>query len=143
MENKKKKLFIHIGLHKTGTSSIQLFLHQNRESILSNHGIYYMPVPKDDLAPEQHRFLNRLMEKDESEFYAYFLKNIDVSDKFIISSECFVEKKIFCEKLSTLKNLFHQINILVGLRRQDYWLESLYRFRVTYNNGKRLTISFD
>lgn len=143
LKNKQKTLFIHIGLHKTGTSSIQLFLHKNKESVLSNHGIYYLPIPQDDIAPKQHRFLNKLMIEDEIGVIEYFLKYISNADKFIISSECFIEKKIFCEKLSTLKNLFDKTIILVGLRRQDYWIESLYRFRVNNKYENCFTFSFD
>ena len=34
------ELIIHIGTHKTGTSSLQTFLATNR-SVLIKHGIYY------------------------------------------------------------------------------------------------------
>ena len=43
MENKKKrnpKLFLHIGLHKTGTSSIQESLIQNKDNLVKE-GILY------------------------------------------------------------------------------------------------------
>jgi hypothetical protein len=36
-----KELIFHIGLHKTGTTSIQHFLYENREIILNQYGIYY------------------------------------------------------------------------------------------------------
>jgi|JFJP01.1.fsa_nt_gi hypothetical protein len=141
MENKKKKLFIHIGLHKTGTSSIQRFLHINRESILLKDKIYYLPVPQDDIAPWQHRFLNKLMVENESEFYNYFEKNINVADNFIISSECFVENDIYREKLITLSRFFDEMYVVVFLRRQDCWLESLYKQVVMYDH--RIDFSFE
>lgn len=36
-----KKLIIHIGTEKTGTTSIQSFLNENRDSLLRDHGVCY------------------------------------------------------------------------------------------------------
>ena len=45
MENKKKTIYLHIGVSKTGTTSIQRFLYKNRE-LLKDKGILY-PCPFD------------------------------------------------------------------------------------------------
>jgi hypothetical protein len=40
-QNVKKEILIHIGTHKTGTTSIQNFLAMNREYLLKHDGIYF------------------------------------------------------------------------------------------------------
>lgn len=38
------ELYIHIGLHKTGSTSIQATMFKNRKKLGSEHGIYYLPL---------------------------------------------------------------------------------------------------
>jgi hypothetical protein len=124
---KKKKLYIHIGLHKTGSTSIQLFLNSNKEKIQKRHDIFYLPIPKDDIVPYQHRYLNKLMTNDIIAFREIFVKNLSKSNSFIISSECFMEKETYANQLSQIKYLYDAIYIIIYIRRQDEWIESLYK----------------
>jgi hypothetical protein len=48
-----RKLVIHAGFHKTGTTSIQNFSYQNHDKLLTN-GIYY---PKENPSFQNHCYL--------------------------------------------------------------------------------------
>lgn len=137
---KDKNLYIHIGLHKTGTTSIQFFLHNNCDLVYKECGKYYIPIPSDDVVPFQHRFLNKLMISDEALFLDVFTKNLNKCDSFIISSECFTEAKEYASQLSKLKNIFNKIYIIIYIRRQDEWVKSLYKQSVMYNHKIQFTI---
>ncbi len=51
-----KRVYLHIGQTKTGSTSLQAFLHHNRAA-LSRLGVVYPQVPADDPHPAQHRCL--------------------------------------------------------------------------------------
>ncbi len=137
---KDKSLYIHVGLHKTGTTSIQLFLHSNYDAIYNECGKYYIPIPSDDVVPFQHRFLNKLMISDEASFLDVFKNNLNKCDSFIISSECFTENEEYAFQLSKLKNIFKKVYVVIYIRRQDQWIESLYKQSVMYNHKIQYTI---
>lgn len=138
---RSKNLYIHIGLHKTGTTSIQLFMHNNCEIIQKKYGVTYVPVPSDDIAPYQHRYLNKLMISDEDAFLEIFKNNSKSSRNFVVSSECFLEKDEYASQLSKLKNIFKNVYIIIYIRRQDDWIESLYKQVVLYNHKIKHTIN--
>ena len=136
----QKKLYLHIGLHKTGTTSIQLFMHKNATQIHDDYGVCYLPIPSDDIVPYQHRFLNKLMISNEEEFINQFEKSLNNADTILISSECFLEKSEYAEQLAKLKHLFDETHIIIYLRRQDEWIESLYKQVIMYNHKIGFTI---
>jgi len=45
MEAIQKTIYLHIGMHKTGTTSVQYHFMGLREYFLKEHGIYYPPAP--------------------------------------------------------------------------------------------------
>ncbi len=54
----KKRLVIHIGTHKTGSTSIQHFLHANRQQHLESYRLYYPRTDRDpEPRPTRHTFL--------------------------------------------------------------------------------------
>src|SRR4051812_39966074 len=85
----KRPCYIHIGPHKTGTSSIQWFLKHNRDELLKNdyfvpesgaHGAHHAIVRKlcgDTLRSNQDRVLDK---------FAAALGSVS-ADKVVISSE--------------------------------------------------------
>ncbi len=90
--NYKKKVYLHIGIGKTGTSSIQNMLVSNYEKLLQQ-GVL---IPKSGLKYGMaHHGLANLQEdefsKDTKEIYNALVDEIDSSsaDKVIISSELF------------------------------------------------------
>lgn len=137
----QRKLYIHMGLHKTGTTSIQLFMYRNMKQILDDYDFYYMSIPSDDIAPYQHRFLNRIMISDERVFLNLFESTLEKANNVLISSECFLERFEYAEQLAKLKHLFNETYIIVYIRRQDEWIESLYKQAIIYNHKIKFTIN--
>ena len=133
-------VFIHIGMQKTGTTFLQIALHNNREA-LSQKGLTY-PFSPTGLAGKNvrahhfipHAILGRhsahLPDADFSllEQHVDELKNIisDSGNIGIISSEDF--SSLDKDEVFELRKLFPErdTRIIVYLRRQDYWADSLY-----------------
>lgn len=132
-----KKLFLHIGLPKTGSSTLQSFLYQNTDN-LRNFGYLY---PRTGIPPKKTLFqhtaqhnLGWIIEKS-AKFNPAFgtwkevheeIENANV-DNIIISAESLgrvKSKKQIAILASELKS--YDTKILVYLRRQDLRLESLY-----------------
>jgi hypothetical protein len=148
----KPRLYIHIGYHKTGTSILQKFLFLNRQ-ILFDNGVLY---PSTGLSGDGHAplalSLNNIHHKYISIITKYS-KTQNPSDPYtlradqsaanlytnlheeiikskhstiVISSECFVEW-LDPELVKCRFNLgLLDIKIIVYLRRQDNWLQSVY-----------------
>jgi len=143
-----RKLFIHIGTEKTGTTTLQKFLLLNRELLKENN--FYIPeVYYDGL---NHRYITSFcqkkiddfllklnifnekqkklfVEKTKKLFYEEFSKlSNDVN--VIISSEHFHSRYKTVEEIKCIKNLFKdlfdEINIVVYLRNQVDMLQSYY-----------------
>ncbi len=130
-----KKLFLHIGLDKTGTTTIQNFLYQNRDNLHNSNYLYPQTgltktVPP--LCPAQHN-LGWLIIKSPNATPALGtwkevheeIENANL-DNVIISSEYlgFANKKQIGILESKLKS--YEVKIIVYLRRQDLRLESVY-----------------
>lgn len=144
------KLVIHIGTEKTGTTTIQEFLHTNRKHLL-NHGVLF----PQSIGLKNHTLLAAWCQSDER-LNKGFLKNkyCDVQftenwrnlliEKFdneliqtrrkvkevIISSEHFSSFLPNDKEINNLKSLlqsrFSDNKVIVYLRRQDLLATSLY-----------------
>jgi hypothetical protein len=130
-----KRLYVHIGLPKTGTTAIQYFLHENRAS-LKRAGYLYpgketahhclgwrMAGMKGWLASEEAAI------EDSRKIFREI--NESNSANVIVSSETMSEglidhagrlRAILGEELLSA----WEIKIIVYIRRQDHWLESWY-----------------
>jgi hypothetical protein len=139
----KKKVFLHIGHVKTGTSAIQHFFIQNREWF-KRHGVLY---PETGLyGPGHHKIPVGLVSREalsdflidsekkkysecffEENLYERLVSELHISDchSVLISSEYFV----FLRNLKELKKMLNDfdVKIVINLRRQDCLLESFYR----------------
>lgn len=124
-----KKLFLHIGPPKTGTSTIQDFLYHNRNN-LRNFGYLY---PQTGIKFSGQHNLAQIIIKSElakpnagtwKEFHSE-IENANF-ENIIISSEFFsmANKKQIEILKSELK--FYEVTIIIYLRRQDLRLESQY-----------------
>lgn len=142
------KLLLHIGTHKTATTSIQRFCAHNRK-LLKKKGIFY---PRDDQHFSSFNNLAALCAKKhdtESEEYferVYILAKQKDCDTVLISSEMFFgmttmfydirrrersedywehENKLI-EKIALFTNSYTERNIICFLRPQASYAESLY-----------------
>ena len=152
----KKHLYLHIGTHKTGSTSIQHWLKENR-SLLEADGYYY-PVEGAyfNNSEASASLLAHAVLKKRPKYIGNMVINLDacVSDirrdiknssctSVIVSSEHFSHAK----KIEEVKNifdlfsdLFETIRVIVYLRRQDLRLESSWSQNVKSGD---ITLSFD
>lgn len=124
------KIILHIGIPKTGTSSLQKYLSKNKEFLLSQGFIYepevlsgginynrFMVNFVEDSDSAMKRLLNRLHFYEKHKKYKYYI---------ISSEECGIRfKQSHIEKFyNYLKK--YDIEIVMYIRRQDDLIESLY-----------------
>lgn len=147
-------IYFHIGTEKTGTSSVQHFLHSNRNDLLQN-GIFYPRTPglfnhtkllyyalnestlRDthlvfkDAEPEPvERFRKNFSSSLEKE-----IRGIKTKPRMVLFSNEHCSARLYhAEELMRLRKLFRKfskdIRILVYLRRQDDLLLSSYSTNV-------------
>lgn len=134
-----KKIIIHIGANKTGTTAIQKYLSKNDDVLLSEHGILYpksgrmwgahFPLAWDlGLGKKPDHLVGKfenvwgLLRKEIEEKNAK--KTIISSENFMLLSNSNIANKV--------KNYLegYEVEIILYVRRQDLWLESLYLQRV-------------
>lgn len=124
-----KTIYIHIGLHKTGTTTIQNYLLQHIES-LSNQGI---------LVPFKHRnhnltyWVNGKKNKERrNKQWERFLKKLERSnhDKIVLSSEFFSrdisEIDTWYDQFELLVTKGYKLHFILYTRRADKRFESLF-----------------
>lgn len=135
-----KKLLIHVGAGKTGSTAIQNTLDKNKE-LLSNNNIKYLGMMLENctssIASWQYpdgwvEFYNEGLEKKLSEINMLFEKEFLDSDEdsvFIWSNEAFFEHPLlFKEIIDNLKKLpvDFTVEIFGFLRSHEQWLFSAY-----------------
>jgi hypothetical protein len=136
------KIIIHAGLHKTGTSAIQKFLHLNRDRLLEL-GINY---PNTAPFEAHHTLAARLCGYSKSELNLAIkdvnrtmatLKGLSPLSTLVISSE------MLCEGLDPrvfkyLHKLFDKVEFHFYIRKQSDLIESAYNQQVKQNAESRL-----
>lgn len=146
MSNINKNLILHIGTNKTGSTTIQNFLRENSHE-LANEGYYYPMGGAYYYPPESSASLlaHALREKqpkyignikiDKSSCISDIRRDIINSDckNIIISSEHFSlarEKTQIQNIFNIFEDLFKSIKVIIYLRRQDSYIESLWSQRI-------------
>jgi len=127
----KKKLIVHIGLHKTGTSSIQGFLAANRATF-SAHGVF---VPYSSLHSNPHAGLHHYIAgafKEGKPGNINYVVNTILEE----SGNCptvLLSSEVLCEITSGISSVrdvlfsfFDPVEVIVYLRRQDHTALSAY-----------------
>ncbi|WP_153913454.1 hypothetical protein [Shewanella sp. TC10] len=150
------KVIIHIGTEKTGTTSIQKCLQQNRAN-LAQQGIIYPHIgPRDDahfdLVNALHPLDNngRYMEflpkvKHEQNFYWDALARCIIAnpDKTIVLSAEHFSSRLRDKALTFMKDFFDKLNIepeiIIYLRPQQGYIESSYSTSI--KSGSELTFA--
>lgn len=133
-----KKVILHIGRHKSGTSSLQGFLHTN-SGILKAMGVLY-PNTGRGKQVAHHRlasFLERPKcdSKEYQQLKAQLKRETKNFDTIIISSEGFQN----CRDLDGLRDFFsdYHLHIVVYFREILDYLQSAYAQSVQNTNESR------
>lgn len=132
-------IIIHIGLHKTGTTSIQKSLSSSRNYLWDN-GIFYPATGKFDA---QHGLASSILADradaclDRSSFGRQMREFANAgASTIVISSEMFSEG-IDYRALDILDAIFAEVRIVMYVRCPDYLLESAYAQQVLQNGEIR------
>jgi hypothetical protein len=144
-----KKLILHIGTEKTGTTSIQDFLSENKAE-LESQGVFIPQSPCGSVSAPNHRRLATACFNNgntDDSFVDFNIKNLEewriatfkeikselVSSSIsthILSSEHFSSRLTSKSEISRLydflKEIYSEIKIVVYFRRQDEYAVSLY-----------------
>lgn len=133
-----KKIYIHIGIEKTGTTAIQSFLKQNTKLLAD---VYKIQVPiweNDDTINTHYRISKAFVPNKEMapQYPTISIENFKTIldafekaehlEKLIISSEIFSYSS--ANEIKELKEVLQnfEVTIIAFLRRQDEYIESLY-----------------
>ncbi|WP_374673706.1 hypothetical protein [Ideonella sp.] len=134
----RKRLYLHIGQTKTGSTALQLHLHRHREA-LSRQGLLYPEVPAGARLKTQHRFLvDALHEAGDQparagDVWMPFLDQLRQAPEpgVVLSEEVFWH---LFEQRPTLRRRAlgwvaevlqdFDVRVVCYLRRQDLWVES-------------------
>ena len=135
------RVFIHIGLPKTATSSIQSFLYEN-SAFLDQHGYHYLQTGLNHNLKCHHDMVWKLglhkgpsyVEEDIDKYQQEVLDSLraevanNLEKDLILSSELLTFIGDF-KQLQPVLDIFEgkEIKYILNLRRQDRFLESLYQ----------------
>ena len=137
-----RRLILHIGTHKTGTSSIQSWL-KSRRMVLKEHGFWYGATDRPP-HPElpKHSSLYRALATDHLDFDVekrMILEDFDRSgcDTLILSEEGLSEPYFRRLERAAEFGEHFEVEIVCFLRRQDHFLESLWNQRSRQGTERR------
>ena len=128
----KRKLYLHIGYHKTGTTAIQACLAENKRLFLK-HGYHYPQIDPND--EERHHHHNIAWQVRNHKRYSPqdgkiddLLREIERvrAPRVIISSEEFSQSNL--PEIRKLAQVFeaYDVTVIVYLRRQDQYLQAVW-----------------
>lgn len=125
-----KKLFLHIGSGKTGTTSIQFMLSQNKEKLLENGYLY---STKGYLAEPNHHdlvstpFDDKMWDKDKEKYkdLLYIFEKSSASTMIISTEKLLGAPAYYINNLKTMFDSF-DVKVVVYVRNQVDLLPSIY-----------------
>ena len=156
-------LFLHIGTPKTGTSAIQAFLGMDKnKAVLENHGFsfpFFEDFRSEDdavMVRNAHTLIFGVYQNrtdyDEHEdlrkaFWDKIKQLLDSGKNVILSDEsiwhiCLKMDGFFEDICKKVKNMGHELRIIVYLRRQDKLLQSYWRYKILIPR-RHLSLSFE
>jgi hypothetical protein len=146
----EKTIYLHIGMPKTGTSSLQLFLQKNKE-ILENNGYCYPDIPIHYSGISKMRNAHFLVgssfgeidEKDVEKIrsqrkqgFDFVKEQMEKYPRLILSDEG-IWNSLGNSKKDALKEMWdfcntysYRLQVIVYLRSQDSFLESYWKQRI-------------
>lgn len=120
----KLKLVLHIGVHRTATSSLQTFLRTNWTA-LQRQGILYPYGVKRHFALVNALFSGRTTAQEAAqELIGRATSKTPIPHTILLSDED-ISMRADLTALAALKEHF-DVHVIYALRRQDRWLESWY-----------------
>lgn len=132
-----KRLILHVGQSKTGTSTIQGFLAHNRRRLWREAGVLYPQAGRQSAA--HHSIAAAFLPSGSAgwirrEDAAVLRAALDdeiadhAADTIVVSSEAFFNAR----SINDVRDFFagFTVDILVILRRQDRWADSLYQHQL-------------
>jgi len=133
----RRTLFLHIGSHRTATTSIQQFMFRNLDPLLENGIFYPLRVPRHirlmteifdgrQNADEVARSLNERADEREQDIHTLVLSDEDIS----------IRKDL--TPLLPFRDHF-DVKVIFSMRRQDIWLESWYFQNVKWQWNPKLS----
>lgn len=132
----EKELVLHVGMEKTGTTTLQRFLHDNSDTLLDRRICYPRTGRQSEI--NHHALFSHVSDTHTGNHYARSpldwhsqlselreeVRHLDVS-KVVLSSELLARNVNF-ELLKALSSLFSKTSVVVYLRPQETYLASLY-----------------
>lgn len=145
MKKRAKILYLHIGIHKTGTSALQEFFARN-DSALERYGIHYPCFGRNPIRGFAHHWFTMPINPQRPIGYNgnTFQQNVLLMGKESIGKRAIlISSETLCKVtdmtlLPILHRLADEIKIIIYLRRQDEFIQSAYNQFVKQN---RITIS--
>lgn len=137
-----RKLFLHVGVHRTGTTSTQRFMRENFDTLLRKGLLYPFGVKRHD------RLILRILDGSlKVEDLALDLEKRAGSHPHPVHSVVLSDEDISLIRdfnlFAPLKERF-EVKVVVSMRRQDLWLESWYLQNIKWQWNPALAhLSFD
>lgn len=141
----KKKLILHVGTHKTGSTSLQNFFLANKDYLRLNGILYpttkYHPVGQQRLAYAFNEEVSPHLRDVDNEVIGVFDELNELIDNtsfecMVVSSENFAPNGDL-DVIRKIKDFFYRFDvaIVIYIRRQDKYLQSIYRECVKLPNS--------
>lgn len=159
------QVLLHIGQHKTGTTTLQRILTQQKKELLKK-GICYEPDPHAEKQISLCRLLAEEPERAMADLQRRLHKAAATADTYVISNEVFYVQPFnhrhgswdFLaditygeyreQRLLYLQNILkacqpYKIKVLCYLRRQDYFADAMYKqvIKINYKNSPATFLS--
>lgn len=146
-----RKLYVHVGLHKTGTSSIQSFFHEHRDH-LRGYGFLYPLAGIVPAYPGHHNLAwelagDRRFDSRRGTFSSLFSEVQAFDGDVLISSEDFEgvlgDPRIWTALREYAKRCGYVLRLVVFLREQAAYLESLFLQNLVLGCGECFSSDFE
>lgn len=130
MNSEKKKVILHCGVHKTGSSYLQAFFSKNSD-ILERYGVHYPSFKNPDNPYLGNHSVIAINYQNETDIFGFLSKRLNIESSkpvLLISGEEFSRQTILPSFLKNLKNSneVDEVKVIFYLRRFDHLLESVY-----------------
>lgn len=144
-----KTLYLHVGMHKTGTTALQKFFSLN-DRLLASQGICYPELGRSASLLAHHDIANSLKgppfplrapEKSPEEYLEGIRDCFRTFPGVLLSSEIFMRfvpafrdrLELDLSQLEKLAAVADRVQVIIYLRRQDRYLESFYSQEIQHD----------